>query len=139
MGLETLIRFVGERVDPDSGLREGLFQLAFRVSDDHCLPAEEQLVLRENLDWLTSNLDAPRRLSPFKNAIRRGRSRSSRREGIAISWFKSDALEHLERARAVAAVLRRNGYPVEEIKTQRPGYVTHEDVHQVVAVPFRGE
>jgi len=136
---EHLVRFVGERVDPDSGEPEGLFQLAFRVRREGRLEGVLRTRLEELLEWLTANLASPRRLSPFRNALGRGRRRTSRRRALAISWFKAEATEHLERARALAQILNHSGHSVREIRTSRPGYVTNEDARQVQAVPFRGE
>jgi len=40
---------------------------------------------------------------------------------------------------ALITILEKNGYPVSQITTDRPGYVVFEDDHQVVAEPFRGD
>ena len=53
-----------------------------------------------------------------------------------MCWFKSDALQHIAKAREMSCVLEQSGIYVWTIKTQRPGYVVYEDEYQVVAEPF---
>jgi len=59
-----------------------------------------------------------------------------RRKARGISWFKSTALEHIGAIREIADILKRNGRPVELLKTRRPGVIVYEDDYQIVAEPF---
>lgn len=55
----------------------------------------------------------------------------------ARAWFKGDASELIEAARAYLHLLDRSGVGWVELRTARPGRVVHEDAVQVVAVPYR--
>ena len=86
------------------------------------------------MSWFKDNLAVPQRFN---------RSKSNgyyRRRTAGISWLKPTATEHIDKMRALVAILENNGYyRVSEIPTERPGYVIFEDDHQVIAEPFRGE
>lgn len=131
-----LVRFVGERVDPDSGQREGLVQLSFRLRSDETLDSEVRARISSGIDEVLEDLAEPRRFSPFHDALPRGRAGYARRTPIAISWFRVSATERIDAVRRLAALLTEAGFPVEELRTTRPGYITYEDALQVVAVPF---
>ena len=61
------------------------------------------------------------------------------KQNNAISWFKDDAVEHLSRIRTRVAILQSHGVSVKALKTDRAGYIVHEDECQIVAEPFQGE
>lgn len=131
-----LIRYVGPERDSHSGLAIGVFQVASRAQRDEGMPAEVRAMLATSLRWFGDNLAVPRRFSHHRDGWQRSASGTWVRTPIAISWFKPDATVHLARILTVVALLRAAGSPVREIRTWRPGYVTYEDRHQVVAVPF---
>jgi hypothetical protein len=54
-----------------------------------------------------------------------------------LSWFKDTAVAHIAKMHRLARILEAHGLPVEELRTERPGYVVYEDAFQVAAEPFR--
>jgi hypothetical protein len=124
----VLIRFVGSRRDNSSGRREGIFQLARRLRLSGELAEIDDERLAEIGQWFNENLRKPRRFA---------RSQNSHPQAVAISWFKSDARDHIARIREMQSILEAYGLLTEMIKTDRPGYVVYEDEHQVTAFPFR--
>lgn len=130
-----LIRFAGRELDPASGQPVGIFQLAADLANSRQLPPTDQRRLTALRAWFNANLAQPRRFSHHKDGWRRSASGWQRRP-IAISWFRSDATQYLKYAEAMADLLRTHGVEVERLTCINPGYITYEDDHQVVAVPF---
>ena len=91
------------------------------------------------LRWFNSHLAQPRRFSHLRHGFRRSSHGDWVREPIAISWFKPDATVHLNRIRALVAILRSCAVVVQELRTRRPGSITYEDRAQIVAVPFSAQ
>jgi hypothetical protein len=54
-----------------------------------------------------------------------------------VSWFRSEAAEHLAHAEAIAGIVAAHGMTVQVLRTAHPGYVVYQDAHQGVAIPFR--
>ena len=53
-------------------------------------------------------------------------------------WFRAEAREHVEKARALARLVSRTGYAIVERRIRRvPGKVKWEDEHQVAAFTYR--
>ena len=123
-----LIRFVVHRLDPDSGQRVGLFQAISDLEYKGELSASEQKEYDDIYEWFRKNLKKPRSFT---------RSSKPHAKKVAISWFKTQATEHIARMYEVARILYSHGIEVETIKTERPGYVVYEDKHQVAAEPFK--
>lgn len=125
---QTYIRFVVLKKDEDSAKRQGLFQAIRDLGDASSLLPHEEAAADQIRDWFNDNLEKP---STF--------SRSSRphAKGIAISWFKDSAVEHIQKIYGLVYLLRAHGVHVEIIKTKRPGYIVYEDEHQITAEPFR--
>ena len=124
------VRFVVEHVHGDSGVPEGLFSRAYRLRDDADTPWYDRDRLAEILDWFDDSLEEP---------LRFNRTRSKgvyRRTTKGVSWFKATAAEHIEKMHDLAAILTEHGHTVHEVRTDRPGYIVHEDRHQIVAEPF---
>lgn len=119
------VRFVVAATDSDSGVRQGIFQVAYGVLKDHRIGGTSYDRLRSLMDWFNDHLEQPGRFS-------RGPAPSGR----GISWFKDSAPDHIRRAFEVRSILSEVGVEVEVITTQRPGYVIYEDSVQVVADPF---
>ena len=118
------VRFVITDNHPGSGKRQGLFHAIRDLSDDGMLHGHEQELYDNICLWFNKNLEKP---SSF--------SRSGRPK--ALSWFKDDALEHIQWMREISNILKSHGIHVEMIRTNRPGYIVYEDDHQVTAEPFR--
>ncbi|MBA3698713.1 MAG: hypothetical protein H0W78_07655 [Planctomycetes bacterium] len=130
-----LIRFAGKELDPNSGQPLGIFQLAADMINNRRLPAGDHRRLTGLRAWFNANLAQPRRFSHWKDGWRNSAHGWLRRP-IAISWFRSDAAQCLKYAEAMVDLLRTYGIEVERLTCTNPGYITYEDDHQVVAVPF---
>jgi hypothetical protein len=122
------LRFVVASKSQDSGVREGLFQVAGRLAKSRTLSEPDQERLDELRAWFGEHLAVPDRFTRTRNA--------SHKKTRGVSWFKDSAHEYVRRMRELAAVLHEHGIAVDVIETLRPGYVTYEDEAQVVAEPF---
>ena len=130
MSQAIYLRFVLPRKHPASGVRDGIFGAAYELSNNGGLPEAQREEIDTMLRWFESNFDMPDRFN-------RTRSKGYyRRKTKGISWFKSTAHAHLEKARRLAGILKDNGFHITMIKTRNPGYIVHEDEHQIVAEPF---
>ena len=124
------VRFVTTRQHPDTGVQMGIFQTN-RLMPAHGQVAEwDEQRLSELEDWFNAHLEKPERVA---------RSRRPNGHHAAISWFKSTAVEHIARARKLAALLEQYRVPTLMLTTDRPGYVVYEDEFQIAAEPFRGD
>jgi hypothetical protein len=132
---QELVRFAGRAIDPGSGQPIGIFQLAADLRNSRTLPSTDQRRLAALRGWFNANLAQPRRFSHWKDGWRRS-AHGWQRQPIAISWFRSDAVQCLKYAEAMADLLRTHGVHVDRLTCTNPGYITYEDEHQVVAVPF---
>jgi hypothetical protein len=127
---ETLVRLVLAERHEVSGYRDGFFRTAYRLRRQHVLSVEDHKVLDTLLKWFGTNLSVPARFN-------RSRSKGyDRRNTRGISWFRESADEQISKAHQVAALLRKYGYDVFEVRTERPGFVIYCDKHQIVAEPF---
>lgn len=121
------LRFVTNEIDPDSGRRLGALNAFFDLRRDGRLLPWEHDRADEISRWFDKNLKRPASFS-----------RSTRANPLekALSWFKDGAANHIARMREAAAILESHGVTVEIIATDRPGYITYDDEHQIVAEPF---
>ena len=124
------VRFIVPVRDRASDQWQGIFTAAYALEREGKLLEHELVWLRGITAWFNRNLRRPRRLawSTRANAPER-----------AISWLKMSATEHLARLRELAALLEHKDVPVEELRTDKPGYVVYEDEYQVAAIPFGTE
>jgi len=122
------IRFVIHHIDSDSGRRQGLFQALAELERSGELHGYEQLEYERINLWFRRNLMRPHSFS---------RSTKTHAKKVAISWFKAEATEHLANMRVFAQILREHDIEVDELKSERPGYIVYEDPFQVAAEPFK--
>lgn|SRR5487761_49040 len=126
------LRFVVADIHHDSGKELGIFHAVGQLRDDGTLSYHEEEQHDLILQWFDENLEKPARFTASKPPFYRKKSK-------AISWFKDSAHEHLDRARALVAILHNHGVSVRMLKTERAGYVVYEDEYQIVAAPFAGQ
>ena len=50
--------------------------------------------------------------------------------------MRGSALEHIAHLRRLVTLVEAAGIEVDELRTNRPGYVVYQDDQQVVALPF---
>lgn len=130
MSRETYLRFVLPSTVDGFGAREGFFTAAYTLRDDPTVDSATRQRLAELLSWFETNLTTPAR---FNRSSSKG---SYRRATAGVSWFKSTAVEHVQKARELASFLAENGQIVEVLRSERVGYIVFEDDVQVVAEPF---
>src|SRR5689334_1639060 len=121
------IRFITDRLDSQSGRRQGLFQAAYELRRGAHLTPVDGAHLNEILHWFGVYLARPSRLAL---------SARPHRKAQALCWYKHDADEHIARMWDIAAIVERYDAFVAMIRTRQPGYVLYEDDHQVAAYPF---
>jgi len=124
------IRFVLKRRDADSGVEEGMFQVAYKLRDSPRVEASDRAVLAETLAWFEKNLETPSRLNRTKS------KGFYRRKTRGIAWFKDSAIEHVARAHSIKLIVEQHGHHVLILSEERVGYVVHEDAFQIIAEPF---
>ena len=124
------IRFVLKPRDADSGVDEGMFQVAYRLRDSPRVEASDHAVLAETLAWFEKNLETPSRFNRTKS------KGFYRRKTRGIAWFKDSATEHVARAHRIKVILEHYGHPVLILSEERVGYIVHEDDFQIIAEPF---
>ena len=124
------LRFVISDKIPNMAARRGLFGATYaqlrRPGIDPKLRAE----LQEQLDWFEDNLAVPDRFNKSKS------KGAYRRKTKGLAWFVNDGNEAVTRGYALAELLKRCGYTIEELRSSRIGYVIYEDVFQAIAEPF---
>lgn len=122
------VRFVSSFPDWHTGRPLGVFMAARFIQESAETPGYVLDLLREHMDWFNINLERPTRFS-----------KSNRPYAIEIAqcWFLPSAIEHIERARELAALLSEYTFPISMITTQRPGVIVYRDAVQIAAVPFR--
>jgi hypothetical protein len=124
------IRVAVSARDESSDQPRGIFTELYALERSGKLEAYELQWFHDITWWFNKNLKTPDRLawSSRPNAPKR-----------AISWLKLSAAEHVRRMRELATLLEHKDIAVDEIRTEKPGYILYEDEHQVAAMPFSGE
>jgi hypothetical protein len=126
------LRFVVADIDEGSGKELGVFHAVGNLRRAGKLqPYEEE---RHDLirQWFNEHLERPTRFTSSKPPYYRKSSK-------AISWFKDDAHDHINRVRELVTILQNHGISVQMLKTERIGYIVYEDEYQIVAEPFARE
>jgi hypothetical protein len=121
------IRFVIEKVDPDSQKRMGIFHAIRELRDNGELESHELDKMNEIMGWFSDNLERPDKFN---------RSNRKKATGKGISWFKDTAKEHINRMYEIVSVLKSHGINVSIKKSARLGFVVFEDNFQICAEPF---
>ncbi len=124
------VRFVVPERDARSDQKRGIFTALYALEREGELASYELEWFRSIEEWFNDHLERPDRLtwSTRPNAPQR-----------AITWLKMSATEHVSRMRELVTILEHKDLPVEELHTEKPGYIVYEDDHQVAAVPFTDE
>jgi len=127
---ETYIRFVIARRDENSGQLMGVFTALYEMESAGKLEDHEVEWFVSIERWFDQNLKRPTRF---------GRSTRSDAPGDAITWLKMSAKEHVSKMRELVTLLEHKDIRVQELRTEKPGYVVYDDPCQVAAIPFHGE
>ncbi len=127
--IDTYLRFA-VRHPFEAGGPVGLFELAGRHQNDASTSKYLHETLVGVLKWFNANLDQPNRFNRTKS------KGYYRKETKGICWFKASAKDHIAKMRELAQILHEYGHMIDELHTNRPGYIVYEDEHQIVAEPF---
>ncbi|MDA8747285.1 hypothetical protein N9M66_03635 [Litoreibacter sp.] len=124
------LRFVQSCPVEGMRARQGFFDAAYDLR--RCPTSDPMTVerLRILLDWFDDHLDLPARFNKTKS------KGYLHKETRGLSWFRPSAKEHLAKSFELSTILQVHGFPVELLKTNRPGFVVFEDEFQIVAEPF---
>jgi hypothetical protein len=124
----TYVRFVVARRDANTDHQMGIFVTLYELDEAGDLAPHEVDWFVSIERWLNKNLKRPADFawSTRPNAPRR-----------AISWMKMSAKDLVAHMRELAELLRHKDIAVEELRTEKPGYLVYEDEFQVTAVPFK--
>ena len=125
------LRFVLDRRNPHSGVKDGIFEVAYDVRDEGSLSLGEREELEGLLRWFDDNMKEPTRFNRTKS------KGWYRRNTKGVCWLKASAVPHVAKMQSLAEILRGQGHEVTMITTSNPGYKVYEDDHQLVAEPFR--
>ncbi len=125
--LPSYLRFVIHETDSSSGKSLGLFHAMAYFIERGELEAYQVEQYEEIYKWFKHNLRVPKSFT---------RSTKPHAKKVALSWFKSDAGECIQKMRIVEHILKDYGVDVRVLQTSRPGYIVYEDEHQVAAEPF---
>jgi hypothetical protein len=124
---EVFVRFVTAVIDEESGRRRGVFQAIADLLESNELSAHDRIEVNACREWFNQQLERPTRFS---------RSFRKNAASKAISWYKTDAVEHISRMHAMCHYLNEYVIVTEMMTTHCPGYIVFEDQHQIVAMLF---
>ena len=116
------IRFALQTKDNNSRSRLGILVAAHELRDAYRLEEYAQHSLSRILLWFNRNIVIPPSL---------GEDGSDR----ALSWWKPEAVEAVEKMWELTTLLQAHGFNVELLKTTNPGTILYQDDDQVVAIP----
>lgn len=116
----TYIRFIVGSESDSPRAHSGLFtELQYLKNENQLQPYQENLV-KETFDFFNDNLPVP--------------AYSKKNWGLdAISWFKDDALEFIDKTRDLVSILEENGFQVRTLVIEQPGMILYEDEFQIVS------
>ncbi len=117
------MRFVCFQTIEGQRSRLGVFQAIDLARDSDQSEDWALAAINDLRQWFNANLTVP---PDFAKG--HGDSR-------ALSWFKPQAAEHVRQMYLLKTALEACGVHVDVITTTAPGIVTHEDDHQICAVP----
>ena len=120
----TYIRFQTRVQDEHSHRPSGVFMAVHKLRENNEVTPYHLEELERHLSWLRMHLKSPRELKEVGNER-------------ALSWFHPRAKEPIKRVRAMVEILREYGVVIDQVSTEKPGYVVYEDGWQIVAKPFR--
>lgn len=91
------LRFVTDKLDEDSGRRQGLFQLISDLEHAHTLAPHEQNQYDQLDVWFRKHLRKPASFT---------RSSKPHAKKVALSWYKDSAVEQIKKCENFAQLLK---------------------------------
>ncbi|WP_411890865.1 hypothetical protein [Yoonia sp. SDW83-1] len=124
------LRFVHDVPVDGLNARQGFLAAAYLLNRNIALDDSFKRSLAEHISWSEDILAQPDRFN-------RSKSKGAwRRNTKGLSWFRSSATDHIDRAIALNDLLAQRGIVIATLRTDRIGYVVYQDDYQVVAEPF---
>ncbi len=124
------LRFVHDVPVDGLNARQGFLAAAYLLNRNTALDDSFKRSLAEHIGWFEDNLALPDRFN-------RSKSKGAwRRNTKGLSWFRSSATDHIDRAIALNGLLAQRSIVIATLRTDRIGYVVYQDDYQVVAEPF---
>ncbi|MBO6730320.1 MAG: hypothetical protein JJ910_11420 [Maricaulis sp.] len=111
------------------GACRGFFDIAYEVRNNPATPDWLYEAVRDDIRWFCDTLPAPKRVDV--------RSRG-RWLPLGFCWFRSQAREHVSRARGLASLVELAGHPIRMIRHADPGEIIYSDEFQIVAKRRKG-
>jgi hypothetical protein len=123
------VRFEGT-VRHQRGHFPGVFVLANELAARGRLTEEQYRFWRANNDWYDANYTNPSHVDPrvYDRELHPG----------AVAWFKSSAVELIERVDGYLELLAAHGVECRRLESSGPGRVVYEDEYQIVVLPAEG-
>jgi len=115
-------RFVVGHVNKQSGVRQGILGVAYRIAREGQLEGDCKVALDLHLTWLMEAFAIPDIFDKPESLK-------------GVCWFKGTAVEIIEHVLAIIPYLEKCGFTVTELTSALPGTVIYEDEHQIVAIP----
>lgn len=116
----NFIRFVVGSESDSPRTQSGLFTEAECLRKKDLLQPYQVEVVKEIFEYFNKNLPVP----PY----------STKKWSVdAISWFKDNAVNYIDKMRDLTFILEENGYQVRILKTDKPGMILYEDEYQIVS------
>lgn len=122
------MRFVCFRTVEGERTRLGLFQAMKFARESEQGVGWALDLMHEASAWFDDNLKAP-------DTFERGDYWRGRLGQAGLSWFKPEAVEHIQEMHAIKTGMEACGLHVDVLTTRDPGYIIWEDEHQIVAEP----
>jgi len=111
-------------------VRCGIFRSIHAVRDNPNTPDWLWQEIRRELDWFNENLPVPKAHVFWVRSQKR-----YRRQGLC--WFRDDANDMINRIFGLRALIQEGGYPIDVMRSSRPGSILYRDTYQIVAKPDR--
>lgn len=122
------VRFQSPRVD-GRGRYVGVFGLVNSAARAGQLTAAQEAFRRSNNDWFDAAYVDPATVDPTVY--------DSTANPDAAAWFKSDAVELIERTERYLDLCDALGIACVRVESDDPGTVIYEDEHQIVVAGVR--
>ena len=125
------LRFITTYTNEYDEESTGVFQCLGHLLRSETTYDYDKEILESIRVWFNDNLERPDRFNK--------QSRSNKRNNIALSWFKSTALDHIKNMYNLIPIFEHYNLKILVIKQEKIGRIIFQDEYQAVAIPFNKE